>query len=139
MCPGQTGPAGPTFVGSGSIVPLSGVARHLKANAPVRAGETLTFELEGLPGEVPLLLVSLAQDPQFLPALGGYLLVGLPPAEAFVLDPLPASGRTSLAFAVPGPGALASLTCYAQAVFLDPSPRLWLGAGTPLVLLAPGF
>lgn len=138
FCPGQTGPQGPAISGSGTIVALPGFARHLRANGPVRGGQTLTFEVGGQAGELPLLLVSPVHHP--VPLLNGMLLVGLPPTDLFLLAPLSASGAGSLSFAVPNLGALVeSITLYAQAVFLDPSSTLWLGAGTSVVLLDPTF
>ncbi len=134
LCPGLSGPAGAPIAGTGTIVALAGHARHLRANSPVRGGDTLTFELEGQPGETPLLLLSLAHEP--IDLLGGSLLIGLPPTDAFVLPALPADGQASLGFAVPGVGpALESLHLYAQAAFLDATPAIWLGAGTTVVLL----
>ncbi len=51
------------------------------------------------------------------------------------LPPPPLSGQGSLSFSVPDAGAAASLTFYAQAVLIDPTSVLWLGAGTTTVLL----
>ena len=136
MCPGKFGPQGAAIAGTGTIIALPGFARHLSANSPVRAGETLSFGLGGQPGEIPLVLVSLEHTP--LALLNGTLLVGLPPVEVFVLGPLPVGGEAALSFPVPSLGA-PSLTCYAQAIFLDPAATLWLGAGTSVVLLDPAF
>lgn len=140
LCPGQTGPAGPPLQGSGTIVPLPGFARHLRANSPVRGGETLTFEVEGLAGEVPLVLVSLEQAPLPLLAYGGVLLVGLPPDDVFVLPALPVGGRTTLSFAGPNVGpTVAGLNFHAQALFLAPASAVWLSGGTTLLLLDASF
>jgi len=139
LCPGQTGPQGPAISGTGTIVPLVGVARHLEANSPVRGGETLTFDVEGQAGEVPLVFVSLDHEPIPLLAFSGVLLVGLPPSDVFVLGALPASGQASLSFPVPPIGLVGALTYYAQGVFLDPTAGLWLGAGTTVTLLDPSF
>lgn len=140
LCPGQSGPQGPAITGSGTIVALPGYARHLSANSPVRGGETLAFDVQGQPGEVPLLLVSFEHEPLPLLAYSGVLLVGLPPADTFVLGALPASGQASLSFPVPNVGAsVGALTAYAQAAFLDPSPRVWLGGGTTVTLLDAGL
>src|SRR6185503_9346948 len=118
LCPGQTGPQGPAILGSGTIVPLPGFARHLRANSPVRGGQALTFELGGVAGEIPAVFVSLVHEP--LPLLNGSLLVGLPPTEVLVLGSLPASGEATLTFPVPNVGtSVGSLSLYAQAVFLD--------------------
>ncbi len=138
FCPGQSGPAGPAVVGSGAIVALPGVARHASAGAPVRAGATLAFELAGVAGEIPALLVSTLHDPQ--PLLNGSLLVGLPQDDVLVLPALPASGSASLAFPVPDVGAaVGGLTLYAQAVFLGAGAAVWLGAGTSVVLVGAGL
>lgn len=140
LCPGQSGPQGPAISGTGTVVALAGFARHLQASSPVRVGGSLTFALEGQPGEVPFLVVSESHAPATLLACSGVLLVGLPPAEVFVLPPLPASGRASLSFPVPALSGLSEgLTFYAQALFLDPSSRLWLGAGTTICLLEAGL
>jgi hypothetical protein len=137
LCPGQTGSQGPAISGPGTIVPLPGFSRPLRASGPVRGGEVLTFELEGQPGEVPLLLVSDAHEPVAL--LNGSLLLGLPPSDLFTLPALPASGQATLGFQVPNVGAaVGSLSLYVQAVFLDPAPTIWLGAGTTVVLLDAG-
>ncbi len=134
MCPGQTGPQGPALSGIGTIVALPGFARHLRASGPVRGGGTLTFELAGQPAEVPLLLLSTIHEP--LALLNGSLLLGLPPAEVFVLPALPEDGQATLAFPVPDVGpAQESLHLYAQAAFLAPGPAVWLAAGTTVVLL----
>jgi hypothetical protein len=137
MCPGQTGPQGPAISGSGTIVALPGFARHLRANSPVRGGELLSFELQGQPGEVPLLLVALEHEP--LALLNGALLVSLPPMEAFVLGALPAGGLETLSVPVPHVGGIEGLVLYSQAAFVDPSATVWLGAGTSVVLLEPGL
>lgn len=138
LCPGQTGPQGPAISGTGTILALPGFARHLRADSPVRTGEALTFEVEGIAGEIPLLLVSLAHDP--VPLWNGVLLLELPPTDVFVLPPLPATGRASLALRVPSlPEGGGSLSLYAQAVFLDPTPAIWLGAGASVALLDSGF
>ena len=140
LCPGQTGPAGPVIAGSGTIELLPGVARHLEANSPVRAGETLTYQIEGVAGEIPVLLLSPVHQPLPLPDLFSVLLVGLPFEDVFVLAPLPASGQTSLSFPVPQmTGGAESLTYYGQAAFLDPALMVWLGAGTTTVLLDASF
>lgn len=136
LCPGQSAPAGPAILGSGTIVALPGYARHLQANSPVRGGEQLTLTVDGRPGEVPWILVSQDHQPLYLAGFTGMLLVALPQEELFVLPALPAGGQTSLSFAVPNVGAsVGALTYHAQAVFLDPAPRVWLGAGTTIVLL----
>lgn len=136
LCPGLSAPAGPAITGTGTIVPLPGYARHLRANGPVRGGETLTLALEGQPGELPFVLVSATHDTQFLPAHGSTLLVGFPLEELFALPALPASGEASLAFVVPNVGAVgAAVHLYAQPFFLDPTPRVWLGCGASLLLL----
>lgn len=139
LCPGATGPQGPAVTGGGTIVALAGFARQLSANSPVRGGQTLTFEVAGLAGELPAILVSLEHAPLLLPAQHGWLLVGLPLADLFVLPPLPAGGAATLAFAVPNVSGLESLGYYAQAVFLDPAPAVWLGSGTTVVLLDASF
>ncbi len=134
LCPGQTGPEGPAIAGTGTIVALPGFARHLRAASPVRTGETIAFEVGGQPGELPLVLVSLAHEPMDL--LNGCLLIGLPPADVFVLPALPASGLASLDLPVPSvAGGLESLHLYAQAAFLDATSTVWLGGGTTVVLL----
>lgn len=136
LCPGQSGPAGPAIAGSGAILPQPGYARHLSANAPVRGGEDLRFTVEGQPGEIPWLLVSREQAPLWLQGYTGMLLVALPPAELLALPALSASGTETLTFPVPNVGlAVGALTYHVQALFLDPAPRVWLGAGTTVVLL----
>lgn len=134
LCPGQSGPAGPAIVGGGTIVALPGVARHVRAGAPVRGGATLAFELAGVAGEIPALFVSTLHEP--LPLLNGCLLVGLPQDDVLVLPALPESGGTSLGFPVPDVGtALGGLTLYVQSVFLGAGATVWLGAGTSVVLV----
>lgn len=136
FCPGQSGPAGPAIVGAGTIVPLPGYARHLRASGPVRGGEDLVLAVEGRPGEVPWILVSPEHAPVWLAGHAGTLLVGLPPEELFVLPVLPASGLGTLTLPVPNVGlAIGALTYHLQAIFLDPAPRVWLGAGTTVSLL----
>ena len=104
----------------------------------MRSGQSLTFDVEAQPGEIPLLLVSTVHDP--LRFLNGALLVGLPPADALVLGSLPASGLASISFPVPSIGAsTASLVLYTQSVFLDSAATVWLGAGTSVVLLDAGL
>ncbi len=135
LCPGLYGPAGPAIDGSGTIVPLFGFARHLQSTSPVRGGETLTFTLEGRPGEVPMLLVSGEHVPLPLTSYSGVLLTGLPLLETFALGALPASGTATLAFPVPNVGALVgAVTLYAQSLFVD-APGIWLGAGATVTLL----
>lgn len=143
LCPGLSGPAGPAILGPGTVVPLYGYARHLRADTPTRGGETLTLEVGGRPGELPLLLVSDAPFALTLPQHSGALLVTLPPVETYPLAALPASGQATLGLAVPSvglpPGAV---TLYAQPVFFDtsgPAIAVWLGAGTTLVLLDPSL
>ena len=140
LCPGLAGPPGPIISGSGTIEALPGVARHLEANSPVRAGETLTFDLEGLAGEVPVLFLSPTHAPVPVPDLSSVLLVGFPFEEVFVLAPLPTSGQTSFSFSVPSMAGIAeSLTYYGQAAFFDSARVVWLGAGTTTVLLGASF
>ena len=103
MCPGQSGPAGQPIIGGGTITVLVGFARHLSANSPVRGGETLTFDIEGQPGEIPIVFTSLAHQPVALG--GGALLIGLPPTDMFVLAALPADGKASLSFPIQNVGA----------------------------------
>ena len=143
LCPGQTGNAGPAFgslTGLGTVVPMVGYARHLSANSPVRGGETLTLDVEGQPGEIPLVLVSSRHEPLLLPNHSGSLLLGLPLEDVLVLPALGATGTTSLSLPVPNVGAgIEALNLYLQAVFLDPSPSVWLGAGTSVLLLDAGI
>ena len=140
LCPGQTAPAGPPITGPGTVVPLPGFARHLRANSPVRGGATLTLELEGQPGEVPLVLVSASPEALYLPSYGSTLLVGFPLEDTLVLPALPASGQASLSLAVPNVGAVVgAVQLFAQPVFLDPLPRVWLGNGATFLLLDAGI
>ena len=139
VCPGLWGPSGPAIIGTGQILPLPGFARQLQANSPVRGGETLAFEIEGQPGETPILFVSPEHRPFPLASFNGVLLVG-DTTDLFVVGTLPASGQAEFSFPVPNIGAATgALTFFAQAIFLDPAPGLWLGAGTTVVLLDPVY
>ena len=98
---------------------LPGFARHLKANSPVRGGETLTFDVEGQPGELPVVFTSLVHDPLSLLAYSSVLLVGLPATDTFVLGALPSDGKASLPFPIQNVGpSVGSVTYYAQAAFI---------------------
>ena len=136
LCPGSNGPAGPAISGSGTILPLPGFFHDVTANNPIRGGNTLTFQVTGQPGEVPLLLLSSTHDPLDLPNLSGALLIGLPLVDTFVLPALDASGAGSLAIAVPNVGAtVGAVSYYTQSCFLDPAGPIWLGGGTTVTLL----
>jgi hypothetical protein len=138
LCPGQFGPQGPAISGNGAIVALPGIARHVSANSPLRGGETLLLEVEGGEGDLPFVVVSLDHKP--LPLLNASLLVSLVWEDVLVLPQLGASGTATLALTVPDVGPiLASLSFYAQGVFLDALPKVWLGAGTTIVLLDSGL
>ena len=140
FCPGVTGPVGPPIAGTGTILPLPGFYRELVANNPVRGGETVTFDVAGQPGEVPLVMISTDHQPVMLPTYAGSLLVGHPLADLFVLPALPASGLGQLSFAVPNVGvSTGALSFYGQACFLDALGGVWLGSGTTVTLLDSSF
>ena len=135
---GTYGPAGPAISGAGTIVPLPGFARHLRMNSPVRGGQTLTFEVEGQPGELPILITSLVHEP--VPFLGGSLLLQLPPEEIYVLGTLPANGQATLSLPVQDVGlAIGAIPLYAQAAFLDTSSMVWIGGASSTVLVDSSF
>jgi hypothetical protein len=127
-----TGPAGPAISGTGTIIALPGLARRVRASSMPSSGGALAFTLEGQPGESPVLLVSSEHEPVAL--WNASLLVGFPPTDVFVLAPLPASGSSIFAIAIPNLGAFGGLAVYAQAVFVAPGPALSLGAGTAVLL-----
>ena len=135
---GVFGPAGQPFTGPGTILPLPGFARHLSVNSPVRGGETLTFDLEGQPGELPIIITSPVHQP--IPFGSGSLLLQLPPTDIFVLPLLPSNGKASLTFPVQNVGlGVGAVTLYAQAAFIDTTPTVWIGAGSSTVLLDASF
>lgn len=138
LCPGETGPAGPAVDGTGAIVDLPGAARGLRATSPVRSGELLSFDVTGMPGEIPVLFVSTVQETVPVDPFG-VLVVEIPPAEILVLDALPASGHGSLSFAAPAIGGRTSARYYVQVLAVAPGPAVQLGAGSTVFVLDPAF
>jgi len=126
---------GPDFqIVFGTLNELTGDARSYRANAPVAVGETLSLELEGLPGDLVLLGVSGSTTPiLFLPGNGAAL--GGSPSLLKTIGFVPASG--SLDFDVPlGPLGVDVLTVYTQAVFVDAGLDLFLAPGSALTLFS---
>ena len=140
LCPGAFGPAGPDVANAGTVVPLPGFARSSSSDGPVRGGEVVSLVVEGQPADVPVLLASSAQARTLVTGTTGAFLLELPHEDLFVLPPLDASGRATLSFAVPNVGrSIGAATYYLQAVFVDATPSVWLGAGTTVTLLDASF
>ena len=135
LCGSIRAPAGPPIFGAGTIQAVPGYDRHLWSNGLLRGGDVLQLDVQGQPGDTPLVLVSTSHAPVPLPTMSGVLLLG-PLEDVFLLADLPSSGRSGLSFAVPSPGSLVgAVTYYAQALFFDDGSRLWLGSGASIVLV----
>lgn len=135
LCPGRIGPQGEAVCGTGSIATLPGFARRVRSPTPVRGGATLALEIEGRAGDLPVLLVSSRLEPAAPPGTGPLAS----PSDDLLLLPVLADGAAFPSFAVPNVGsAYAGQVLFAQAVFLDASSTIRLGAGTSIVLLDAG-
>lgn len=133
--PGSNGPD--LDVKSGSANTIPGVARTLRALHPAREGETLTFEIAGLPGELAVLGLSGGHAPLFLGALEGSLLLAPAGLTTFVLGTVPGSGLLSVGVTVPPVTGATSSLVFAQLAVATPAmpTDVRLGTGQALVLL----
>src|SRR5690606_7177400 len=85
-------------LGGGSITTIADVLRRFEVSVPIHEGTSAQNTIEGVPGELVVLLVSFAADGAFFPGLGGSLC-GTAPFLAVVLGAVPAGGV--LSFQVP--------------------------------------
>lgn len=82
----------------GTVTTITDTLRRFEVGVPVHEGTSAQNVIEGVPGELVVLLVAFTPDAAIFPGLGG-ALAGAPPYLAVVLGSIPASG--TLAFAVP--------------------------------------
>jgi hypothetical protein len=127
------GPSGQAIVGQSVLRP--GVARSLYCNTPVLETEEVSLLFEGVPFDLPFLLLSLGQQHLFLPNLGA-LLPALPGATL----PLPQFGLvTSQTATLLLPSGLvdptAAILVFNQGLFLSAQQQVILGAPAAFVIL----
>jgi hypothetical protein len=111
---GPTGP--PSLEAGGSIDLLSGYGRDYTLSSPVEGGQTFLLNFTGVSGDLVFSLLSLQQAPTFQPALGGTLVLTIPPLIVVhgQVDPLTGI-LPSVAIPAPVlPPGLGALTVYAQ-------------------------
>ena len=99
--------------GSSMALGLTGTAHALASVSPVREGEPVSVTVQGAPGDLAWLALSLS--PGWTPVFGGQHVLTLgSPFQLFALGPLGASGQLTLSSAVPSLGALESLDLVLQ-------------------------
>ncbi len=124
----------------GAVTQLPGSARRLASRSPVRDDESTSITFTGSPGDNVYLFWSLRPAPGITSRFFvGSFLLGTPlhDAQPGTLDP---SG--SLTFPVRphelGPG-VEGLSVFAQALFVDPAGRRFLGSPTHVLLVDASF
>ncbi len=83
----------------GLTAPLSAQLASISiafSKAVYEANDTVVFTIEGPPGDVPLLMAGFDPGPTNVPGVG-VLGLGLPAPAMYVLGPIPASGKLTLA------------------------------------------
>ncbi|MFG0320165.1 MAG: hypothetical protein ACF8XB_23030 [Planctomycetota bacterium JB042] len=90
-CPGGV----PIDLLSGTVLQGLAPQHRFEATSPLRTAQLGSLDFEGLPGDLPILLISAWTDLVDAPQYQGVLLVG-PITGVAVLGALPASGKTSL-------------------------------------------
>jgi hypothetical protein len=138
FCP--CAPSGaPSLLTGGSISLLSGHGRDYTLSSPVAGGGTFELDFSGVPGDLVFSLVSLGQAPSFQPALGGTLVLPVPPI-------LVAHGRVDALTGILPPVALSApvlppgvgaLTVYAQGAAVTAVGAAVLCAPSQLTILGP--
>lgn len=125
--------------GTAHVIP--GVARQMSAAHPVREGQTLVFDFQGLAGDLIVVGLSDGQQPFFLPALEGTLVVTPAPLSTFVLGTLPAGGALTVNVTVPPVTGVQSSLFFAQLAVVTPTMPIdvRLGTGQSLLLLDAAF
>ena len=121
---GAPGPG--QLVLSGTVLEQTFPARSLAAPNPVRAGETLTVSIDGVPGDLVFLWVSGSQAPLYVapvshptwPIAGGLFLPDATASVVFAVGALPAGGA-QLPFLVPSPPGVAAVHLYVQALMVS--------------------
>ncbi len=82
----------------GNVSTIADTLRRFEVDGPIPEGTSASNVIEGVPGELVVLLVSFAPDGSIFPGLGG-ALAGAPPFLALSLGTVPPGG--TLAFQVP--------------------------------------
>jgi hypothetical protein len=99
--------------GSSTVLGLPGAAHALASASPVREGELVSVTVQGAPGDLVWLALSLA--PGWTPVFGGqHVLTVGSPIQLFALGPLGPGGQLTLSSTVPSLGALESLDLILQ-------------------------
>lgn len=124
----------------GVVATIPGVARRVDAVHPVREGELLTFNYQGLDGDLALHFLAAGQDAVFTPALGGTVLLEPVAFQLLWSGLLPAGGSAQHALTV-GPIAASSALVYTQLVVLNAASPLSLqvGNGQSVLVLDSAF
>ena len=136
-CGSQASNGGPgqAFVGPGAVETIPGTARTLATTALAREGQVFACHVEGVPGDLALLLLSTQPDHAFSPALHGVQLFAAP-FRRVVLGTIDASGVLDASVPITELGAgVAALTPHGQLAVRDLAGSTWLGSPAVLTLL----
>lgn len=128
----------PAVVSAGSLLTSSSAAPTLTDSSPTREGQTISFSVQGVPGDLISFLIAPQSNSVYLPAGVGPLLVSVP-FSAFVFGSVPPGGTLSanLTIAELGPG-IDSVSVFAQ-VLACGGAGCRLGGGGTIVLLDSSF
>jgi len=135
---GCQGDDGQAIVGSG-VVDVPGSAHSMQSSGPVREGDPLELDVQGIAGELALALVANDFDPVYAPLLSGTLAVS-PSAIAVPLGTIPTGGALHVALPFTLAPGLQEVRLAAQIAHLDPSGlgAHFVGGPSALLLLDHG-
>lgn len=138
-CP-PIGPGLATKVDAGVLSYLPGTGNEVTMTSPHREGETLSLDVNGVPGHLTAVLISQNTSSPFLPGVGSTLHVGQPFATV-VLGVIPPGGSFSLLPVVPAAIPSLDWTAYfVQAMTCDPvTSQCRLGIPSAAALLDAGL
>lgn len=137
-CPDGS-PGQPVSPPTGAHTVLPGLARGLRAPAPVREGESMELVFIGQPGDQALMLYSPLSALLFLQQFTGVLLV--PPASPLIaVGTVPVDGTLEFTLIMPLlPTTFDSATILLQSVYQPTSGGWVLGGGSNLIPLDQSF
>ena len=124
--------------GSSVVLGLTGVAHALPSVSPVREGELVSVTVQGAPGDLVWLALSLS--PGWTPVFGGqHVLTVGSPLQLFALGPLGPGGQLTLSSTAPSLGALESLELILQELSVGTGGAKAAGPTTVITLLDASF
>lgn len=133
--PCEVGPSGvATKLNSGTLTPVSGLARGVASTSPVREGQVMRLSFDAQAGDLVFYGFSAGPSDVWLPSLYGVVLLDAPIAVGFVGLQSSAQALSAL-IAVPDLGSDLARETQFQCGVLDAQGEIRLGAATSVLLL----